>query len=873
MRTPREWICRLWGTLRRVRSDADLQEELRVHMELAAEEAQRRGQPPGDAARAARLHAGGAPQAMDALRDQRGLPWLDALAADFIFGWRQLNKHRVSTAAAVVSLGLAIGATTAAFRLVDALLLRPLPVAEPGRLFVVAATFVDPGGREERDDFDYPTYREYSNTVRDKADLMVVGVTGRQPVMFGAAGEPEAVFRQFLSGNVFTGFRLRPALGRLLTPADDLTPGAHPVAVLSYDYWTRRFGGDPAVVGTTFRAGSQQFEIVGVGPEGFTGTEPGRVTDLFMPATMNVQALDKPGWSWFRIWLRPKAGVSADQVRQILQARSPWEIRLLPAGAGVSGVQKTFRRPLLILAALAGLVLLIACANVANLLIAQATARTREMALRISIGAGRWRLIQLVLAESALLALLASAAAAVFASWSAPLVVSLLASAEQPVRLTLHADWRALGFGVGLALVVTVLFGLGPAVRASSVEPVGSLRQKADRYGQRGLTGALIGAQMAFCVFLLFSAGLFVSTLNRLLNQPLGFSHHDVMLLQTESRSKQPSDIWAQVARHLRQFPAVDSVAVAGWAPLTGNRWRAAVRADGRPVPANSPHFLGVSSGYFATLRIEMIQGRDFHPADAPPRLDERKQPLAGVGIVSEAFARVYLGGEPAVGRRVQVRVGQDAEAPMEIVGVVRDAVYYSVREAVHPMVYVPFEARNNGTVLVRTSGDPLPLRTVLRREVSRIRPDFRVRAAEPLTAFVMQQMIRERLLAALSTFFALVALLLAAIGLYGVLNHAVIRQRREIGIRMALGARAADVLRRITIPLAAIVGVGCVAGLAGGIAFGRAVDALLFRVKPTDPAAVALPLLALAAAAALAALPPAIRAVRTDPAQTLRTE
>lgn len=837
-------------------------------------------------------------QAMNALRDQRGVPCLESLASDVVFGWRQLNKHRAASGAAILSLGLAIGATTAAFRLVDAVLLRPLPVVEPERLFLVATTFIDSENRPDyRDDFDYPTYREYSKTVGDNADLLVVGLTGRQPAVFGTGDEPEVAFRQFVSGNVFASLGLQPALGRLLTPSDDLTPGAHPVAVMSHDYWSRRFGRDPAVVGRTFRAGRLQFEIVGVTPKGFTGTEPGSVTDLFMPAMMNAEAINSPGWSWFRIWVRPKAGVTAEQIRQMLQARfradhherlksfptdTPKEridaylreeVHLLPAGSGVSGVQKTFRRPLFILAALAVLVLLIACANVANLLTAQAMARTREMALRLSIGAARWRLIQLVLIESALLAIFASAVGALFALWSAPLVVSMLAPVDRPVRLILDADWRALELGLALALTVTVLFGLAPALRASSVKPLSAFKGSEDPHAHRRLTNVLIGAQMAFCVFLLFAAGLFVATFEHLVNQPLGFSHHNLILLQTESGAKHPAEIWAQIADHLRQGPGVESVAVAGWAPLTGNRWRASVRVAGRPRETDAPYFVDVSSSYFDTMRIGMIQGRDFRPGDAPPRTNERQQPLAGVGIVNEAFARIYFEGQDPVGKRVSVRQTKDVEAPMEIVGLVRNAAYYSVREPMHPTVYVPLEARNNGALIVRTASDPLALATVLRREVSRARSDLRVRAVEPQTAFVRQHMIRERLMATLSAFFAFVALLLAGIGLYGVLNYAVIRQRREIAIRMAFGARAGQVVRPVTVRMLGIVCVGSLIGLAGGVAFGRVAHALLFQVELAGPATLMKPILALAAAAVLAALPPAIRAVRIDPAQMLRSE
>ena len=893
MRALREWGQRLSGTLRSQRRDSDLEEELRFHLDMAAEEERRRGQTPEDAVRSARLRAGGLSQAMDAMRDRRGLPSLGAVAADVVFGWRQINKHRTVAAAAILSLGLSVGATTAAFRLVDAVLLRPLPVENPDRLFVVAKTFLDPDKRlDYSDDFDYPTYREYARTVGAHADLMVVGLAARHPLTFGNSEAPEIVIRQYVSGNVFGTLGLQPAVGRLLTTGDDVAPGAHPVAVLSYDYWIDRFGGDPATVGSTFRSGGRQFEIVGVAPKGFTGTEPGSLTDVYMPAMMNAQAINNPGWSWFRIWMRPRAGNSPEQIRQLLQERfsadqrerarrftpeTPKEqidaylreeVRLFPAGSGVSGVQKTFRRPLLILAALAALVLLIACANVANLLTAQALARTREMALRVSIGAGRWRLIQLVLAESALLSVFATLAGALFASWSAPLIVSMLAQVDRPVRLVLDPDWRMLAFGTALTLSVTILFGLPPALRASAVKPLATLKSGAAPRSPRRLTHALIGAQIAFCVFLLFAAGLFAATFQRLMNRPLGFAHESLLIVHTESRARQSPDVWLHVADQLRLLPGVDSVALAGWAPLTGNRWRSSVRVPGRLMQPGTVHVVDVSAAYFDTMRIDLVDGRDFRTGDAPPRTDEREQPHAGVGIVNESFARMYLEGQNAVGTRVALH-----EIPMEIVGLVRDAAYFSVRESPQPTVYLPITAKNSGALLVRVASEPAAISGLLRREVSRLRPDLSVRAVEPLTAFVRQQMVRERLLATLSVFFAVVALVLAAIGLYGVLNYVVITERRDIGIRMALGARAVHVVGSVTLPLLGILCVGSIMGLAGGIAFGRLVQSLLFEVRIASPAILMLPVCVLLSASVLAAIPAAVRAAATDPALTLRTE
>ena len=665
----REWLLRLLGTLRRSRTDRDLAEELELHMELARADEERRGRSGVEAGREARLQWGGASQAMDALRDQRGVPWIGALSSDVVFGWRQLNKHRTVTAAAILSLGLAIGAMTAAFRLVDAVLLRTLPVSDPGSLFYVAFNHTDSQNRtEDRDDFDYPTYQQYARAITNRAELMVLGMSAPTEAAVDGADEPERISRQFVTGNVFPTLGLQPAAGRLLVPADDDSPGAHAVAVLSYEYWTRRFGRNPRAVGQTLRLDSRPYEIVGVTPKGFIGTEPGRITDIYVPATMNVEALNSPGWSWFRLWLRPGPGVTVAEIEQSLQTvfaeqhrldvkQFPPEtprpridaylnerIPLLPAGSGASGMQQDFRRPLLILAALVALVLLVACTNVANLLIAQALARGREMALRVSIGADRWRLIRLVLVESAMLAVSASIVGLLIGSWAAPLVVSMLSPSEEPVRLVLDTDWRAIAFALALATTVTCLFGLAPAVRASSFTPVSALKGDSDARGHRRLMKMLVGAQMAFCVFVLFVAVLFVATFARLARQPLGFSHDRLLLVDAQWPGKaQPAERWMQIVEGVRESPGVEAAAFSGWTFLSGNRWTGTVFVPGRPVETRPAYFLEVSPGFFDTMRIDISGGRDFRPGDVAPKLNERNQPVPGVAIVNSSFVRVYF--------------------------------------------------------------------------------------------------------------------------------------------------------------------------------------------------------------------------------------
>ena len=809
------------------------------------------------------------------------------------------KETRHLRAAAILSLALAISATTAVCRLVDAVLLRTLPVASPERLFYVAWNYIERDGHPDyRDDFDYPTFRQYRKVAERQADLMVVGMAAaRHEISFGPGQETEMACRQYVSGNFFGALGLQPALGRLFGEADDVTPGAHPVAVLSYAYWARRFDHDPKVIGSAFRRGNDQFEIIGVAPKGFIGTEPGAATDVFIPAMMNAEAINRPGWSWFRIWVRPKDGVPAEQVRdqlhavfiaehlervknfqsdtpkQVLDAYLGEKLLLLPAGSGASNVQKEYRRPLMILAVLVALVLLVACANVGNLLTAQAAARAREMALRVSIGAGQQRLIQLVLVESAWLAVAASALGILFAWWATPAVVSMLRVPEDPVRLVLDTGWRELAFGVALASLVTLLFGLAPALRASAVKPMSALRGGEDPHSRRRLMNSMLAAQVAFCVLVLFVAGLFVTTFDRLSRRPLGFSHEHVLILETSSSQPQPAETWTQVADHLREMPGVQSAALAGWPLLSENRWTGNVRVAGHPVESQPAYFLDVSSRFFETMGISLLAGRDFRAGETSPLSRGQDHPSAGVGAVNEAFSRTYFNGENPVGKMIEVRQGKDLSAPMEIVGYVRDAAYGNLREPIRPTVYVPAAERKSGAFLVRTDGDPRALALTLRRQVTEARSGFRVRTIETQSDFVRWHMVRERLLATLSLFFAAIALTLSAIGLYGVLNYSVTQQRREIGIRMAIGATSADVLRRLTKGIAGMIVVGLCAGVAAGVAGGRLVESLLFEVRATGLEALVPPIFTLLGTAVLAALPPAIRAVRIDPAQTLRAE
>jgi len=597
-------------------------------------------------------------------------------------------------------------------------------------------------------------------------------------------------------------------------------------------------------------------------------------------------------WTWHRTLAQLKAGVAVGPVRAKLDATShafeeerakgftgmskefieaflDQKLVLEPAAAGASNLQNEYHRSLIALGVLVALVLLIACANVANLMTAQAASRAREMALRVSIGAGRLRLVQLVLVESAILALLAGAMGGVFAWWSAPFVVSMINPPDNPVRLDLPADWRVLGFGLALTLGVMLLFGLMPALRASAVKPASALRGGEDPHTRRRTMHALIAAQVAFCFLILFVAGLFAATFERLSDRPTGFSADRLLLLHTVAQREEAPVFWDQVAEHLRTVPGVEAVALAGWPLLDGNGWNGFISVNGAPPGPDLAYFLAVSPGWVGTMRIPFIDGRDFRPGETAP----------GVAIVNETFAKEFFKGENPIGQSF----AKTGELPCKVVGVVRDAPYRNVREPILPSVYVPIrrtdthgavEPMRGATFIVRTaSANPMALASILRREVPRVRPEFRVNNIRTQADLVRAQTVRERVLAMLALFFAAVALLLAAVGLYGVLDYSVLQRRREIGIRMAIGAPAGSIAGLVTVEIFAMVLVGALAGVALGMASVRYIEALLYHVKPAEPAMLLLPSCTILAAALLAALPAVFHAVRIDPVAMLRSE
>jgi putative ABC transport system permease protein len=875
-------LSRIANVFRNERLTRELNEELESHLAEAVEKGR-------DAAEARRAF-GSAVRLREESRDVKLVTWLDSLRADVVFGWRQLMKSKVSSAAAVLSLAVAMGACTAAFRLIDALLLRPLPVAQPERLHLMTRHGTSLNGTPNVDDSSsYPMFRLMRDAVKGKAELIAASYASRTDLTYGSDEEMEKAHFQYVSGWMFQEFGLKPALGRLFTEADDRTPGAHPYAVISHNYWVQRFGKEPNIIGRTVRIGKNLYEIVGVVEEKFTGTEPGTMVDLYVPAMMN-SSVTRSDSSWFRTLVRLEPGADARIVQTQMHAvahafeqerAKGWEeplrklvasmvLRIEPAPSGVSGMQRNYRVALTMLGVLVGLVLLIACVNVANLMTARATARAREMALRVAIGAGRKRLLQLVLVESAWVALLASMLGGLFAYWAAPFVVGLINPPHNPARLYLPVDWRLFVFALLLTFTVTLLFGLLPALRASGVKPAAALKGGEDPHARRRLIHGMIAAQVAFCFLVLFVTGLFVSTYDQLAKQPTGFSSERLLVLQTVAAQPTLPTAWEQLADHLRTVPGVEKVGLADHALMDGYSWNGFVSLNGAPSSSTLTFYRAISPGWLGVMKIPLIAGRDFLPDDRRP----------GVAIVNETFAKTYFNGENPVGKWF---AGGPKERPVQIVGLIRDERYRNMREPMLPQAFFPMngvddkgapEPRSEAAFLVRTkSADPLAMAQTVRREVARAAPGVRVSNTRTQQDLVEMHTVRERLLAMLAVFFSVVALALSGVGLFGVLDRAVLQRRREIGIRMAIGAPAMAVVRSVTTPALVMVVLGAVAGLLIGSAVETYLEALLFGVKGSDPAAMAAPVVALLVAAVLASVPPAVRAVRTDPVQSLRTE
>lgn len=820
--------------------------------------------------------------------------WTESILRDVRLGLRMLRTSPAVAATSILSLGLALGACVAAFSVVDALILRSLPVRDPGRLVYLGfPTYTSE--RPESDTYNDPLFVRLRDAGRGHVDLFAMSTQVMRAVIFGGGdGEKEKVRTQFMSGDAFDLLGAAPAMGRLLSRQDDQSAAV--AAVISHAFWMRRFGGDPRIVGSWLSLDVRPFQIVGIASARFTGVEPGRPTDVWLPyASYNPRAFGNPQFNWFRIFGRLNADVRVEQAQTVLQAaftsfraeyaaqlveldRSPQNLKrfletplyVRSAGNGPSPLRREFERPLWILTLIAALIVVVAGSNVANLFLARAAAREREMALRVSIGASRSRLIQQTLVESTLVALAACALGLVFAAIAAPSVVRLLGSADDPVHLDLAMDWRLAAGAAAMTLLTTALFGLTPALRASAVAPVTALKTGGDRTGTRTrMMRPFVVLQVAFSVLVLFIGGLLVLSFARLSRVNPGFASSNVLLVSIEpiqrtDAGRQRAALFELIDR-LRSIAGVEAVSSAEF-NLLGRAWTHNLRIPGQQYETVESTVAPVTSGFFETMNIAVRAGRVFDRRDIASE-------HANAIVVNEAFVRRYFGDRPAVGRTLDTRFGDmDDPGVHEIVGVVADT-RYDLRKPAAPMIYIPLRLRSTGTIHVRGTGDDTALVSRIREEIRGGSAVFRVTSIRPQSEAIGQTLLRERLLALLSGYFASIGLVLVAVGLYGILSYSVHQRTREIGIRVALGARQLGVIRLVLAQTGTMGAIGAVCGLAGGLYVSRFVEALLFEVTPRDFWSLALPLALLVLAAVLAAMRPAVRAARVDPVIALRYE
>ena len=821
--------------------------------------------------------------------------------------FRTLLKSPVFTAVAVLSLALGIGANTAIFSLLDQILLRSLPVRDPAQLVMIKPVGGGMGNVFRRDSLSYPMYADFRDRTQGFQGVLCSFQT---PVSISFRGQTERIEAELVSGNYFDVLGVGAILGRAFTPDDDRQPGAHPLVMLSYGYWKSRFAGNPAIVGQTIHVNSYAMTVLGVSPEGFSGAHTGRSPQIRVPVMMQSQMVpdqdplfsDRRS-SWLRVFARLKSGVTREQAQAPLRvlykqivamevkdaffARVPpygrqkfleSTVNLEPAAKGYSDLRRRFSKPLTVLMATVGFVLLIACANVANLLIARAAARQKEIAVRLALGARRRHILRQLVAESLVLSFAGGALGLAFASWTSGLLLRFLPESEAPLTIAAGLDARVLAFAFGLSLLTGILFGLAPALESTHPNVAGVLKSQATAAaggGQAGFRRALVVAQVALSILLLIGAGLFVRSLRNLRDLDPGFRTDHVISFSVDPSlsgygAERSRAFYRQLIENLRGTPGVRAVGLASNPVLRDATWMSTITVEGyqyKPGEDMNPAINSVSPGWIDAMGIKLLAGRDFNPRDAG---DKRT-----VVLVNETFARYYFGGHSPVGRHIG-RGGPMAKPDIEIVGVVQDAKYDNLRQPVPREVFLcsgqdkfPTEM----TAYVRTALDPALMFTALRREVRKIDGNLPLFQMKSLQVTLEESLKTERVVAALSAAFGVLATLLAIIGLYGVMAYTVARRSREIGIRMALGAGAPGIVRMVMREAGRMIGIGLAIGLPVAVALAQLVQSQLYGMRGFDPATLAGASLTLSAIALLAAYVPARRAARVDPVEVLRYE
>ncbi len=833
---------------------------------------------------------------------------MEEFRQDLRFALRVFAKSPGFTLVVVLTLALGIGANTAIFTLMDQVLLRALPVQEPDRLVIVDAPGPFSGSSHSHSDTLEPMSHPMFEGLRDRSTSLA-GVLAHftTQVHLTVGSQTDNATADLVSGTFFDVLGLKPAAGRLLSRHDDLTPGAHPVIVLSHGFFQRRFGADPKIVGQSVLVNGHPMTVVGVAPPGFHGVEVGESMDVFVPLMMQAQV--KPTWQrgigdwrvrWLTVLARLKDGVSLEQAqaevnvlyRQLLQEDAEHlqtkserfrtaflqkQLHLLPGGRGTSGLRDQSKSPLLVLMGMVGLVLLIACANVANLLLARASARQKEIALRLALGASRGRLVRQLLVESLVFAVAGGALGIAFASWTGDVLLAALPFEQTSQVFSAQPDIRIGMFALGLSLLTALVFGLVPAFQSTRLELAHTLKNEA-----ASLLGGsapfrfrkgLVVAQVALSLLLLIGAGLFTRSLVNLGALNPGFEPQRVLAFAlnpslNDYAPERRLAVLKQLQDEISAEPGVKSVSMSEVALMTNSNSSSTVVVEGYTAKEDedmNPNNTRVAPGFFDTLGIRLVAGRDFTDAD---RLG-----APNVAVVNETFARYFFGDKDPLGRHFSF--GKD-DAKIEIVGVVKDGKAASLREKPLRFLYLPhMQSLDIGemTFYVRAAVDPEALGGRLQAIGRRVDPTLPITGLKTMRAQIRESLFVERMEAALSAAFGFLATVLAALGLYGVMSYAVALRTREIGIRIALGADRRTVLLMVLKEVAVLAGLGVAIGLPSGYGLGRLVEAQLFGLTAKDPLTFAVATTTLLVAAALAASVPALRATRVEPMTALRYE
>jgi putative ABC transport system permease protein len=895
------------GLLRKRAADAELDEELRDYLEKSAAEKMSRGMTRADAYRAVRIEIGGAEVVKEKVRDASWETVVETTWNDLRFGARLLRCNPVFAATAILSLALGIGANTAIFQLLDAVRMRTLPVSNPQE--IARVEFDRRHSRSGNFSTRYPdfTYAIWEQ-IRDHQQAFS-NVYAWAPAQFNVspAGEVHNVQGLWVSGQFFDTLGITPVLGRLLSTSDDQPGCGLGGAVLSYAYWQQAFGGSRDVLASTVTLNAQAVPIIGVAPRGFFGVEVGRSFDVAVPLCTELvlngedsRLKNQVAW-WLSVMGRLKPGWTLERAAAQLRAISPQifeatlppqynpenaktflEARLtaLPGGSGVSDLRENYEQPLWLLLALAGLVLLIASANLANLMLARASAREKEMAMRMAVGASRGRLIRQLLAESLMLAAASAALGAVLAHGLSRVLVASLSTQQDPLFVDLGTDWRILGFTAGLAGLTCVLFGLAPALRATSVAPGLVLKEggrgTTDGGTRFGLRQILVVAQVALSLMLLVGALLFARSLNNLATLDPGFQRDGILGVDIDFSARHLAPearrpFAEELLRRVRGIPSVDAAASAAVMQLSGDGIGHDILLGETGMPQGDvpvAAFNYVSPGYFETLQTPFLLGRDFDEHDRLGAPD--------VAIVNQTFIEKFGQGKNPLDVTFRVRSMMKTSGPYRVIGVVKDTKYRDLREQPEPIAYTA-QAQNDSTgndvlILMRSRAPLAGILTAVKNTTAETDPDAGI-VFFNLHKMIDDSLLRDRLMARLSGFFGLLAVVLAVIGLYGVISYLVARRRNEIGIRMSLGASRGAILAMVLGESLALLGVGVAIGIVLALITARAAASMLFGLKPYDAVTLIVATVSLTLVAVAASYVPAIRAARVDPMEALRHE